>query len=89
MVAEMQQQLVKAQIALERDYEVQREYDTRFRVLMESATESFVLSFLRCRERSWSVNSAAAATPFRSQSGRPRSAPNSRERSSSRGKSKT
>lgn len=41
MVAEMQQQLVKAQIALERDYEVQREYDTRFRVLMESATEPF------------------------------------------------
>ncbi len=41
MVAEMQQQLVKAQIALERDYELQREYDTRLRVLMDSATESF------------------------------------------------
>lgn len=33
-IAEMQQQLVKAQIALERDYESQREYDTRFQVLL-------------------------------------------------------
>jgi transcriptional regulator PpsR len=41
-IAEMQQQLVKAQIALERDYEMQREYDTRFRVLMESAREAIV-----------------------------------------------
>jgi len=39
-VAEMQQQLVKAQMALERDYEAQREYDTRFRVLMESTTDA-------------------------------------------------
>ncbi len=38
-VAEMQQQLVKAQLALERDFEAQREYDTRFRVLMHSTTE--------------------------------------------------
>ncbi len=38
-VAEMQQQLVKAQLALERDYEAQREYDTRFKVLMHSSTE--------------------------------------------------
>lgn len=42
VVAEMQQQLVEAQIALERDYEVQREYDVRFRVLMETASEAFV-----------------------------------------------
>ena len=41
-VAEMQQQLVQAQMALERDYEAQREYDTRFRVLMEATTEAFV-----------------------------------------------
>lgn len=41
-VAEMQQQLVKAQLALERDYETQREYDTRFRVLMESTAEAIV-----------------------------------------------
>ncbi|WP_296424629.1 transcriptional regulator PpsR [Yoonia sp.] len=39
-IAEMQQQLVKAQLALERDYEMQREYDTRFRVLMESTSEA-------------------------------------------------
>jgi len=41
-VAEMQQQLVQAQIALERDYETQREFDTRFRVLMESTREAIV-----------------------------------------------
>lgn len=39
-IAEMQQQLVKAQMALERDYEAQREFDTRFRVLMESIREA-------------------------------------------------
>lgn len=39
-ISEMQQQLVKAQIALERDYEQQREYDTRFRVLMESSRDA-------------------------------------------------
>lgn len=39
-IANMQQQLVEAQLALERDYETQREYDTRFRVLMESASEA-------------------------------------------------
>lgn len=41
-IAEMQQQLVEAQLSLERDYETQREYDTRFRVLMESTTEAIV-----------------------------------------------
>jgi transcriptional regulator PpsR len=41
-VAEMQQQLVKAQMALERDYEAQREFDTRFRVLMESSREAII-----------------------------------------------
>ena len=35
--AEMQQQLVAAQIALEADYEAQREHDIRLRVLMESS----------------------------------------------------
>ena len=38
-IAEMQQQLVAAQIALEKDYEAQREYDTRFRVLMSASSE--------------------------------------------------
>ena len=41
-IAEMQQQLVRAQLALERDYELQREFDTRFRVLMEITREAFV-----------------------------------------------
>ncbi|MGR3705458.1 transcriptional regulator PpsR [Sulfitobacter sp.] len=35
--AEMQQQLVAAQMALEADYEAQREHDIRLRVLMESS----------------------------------------------------
>lgn len=35
--AEMQQQLVAAQLALEADYEAQREHDIRLRVLMESS----------------------------------------------------
>ena len=41
-VAEMQQQLVKAQVALEQDYETQREHDTRFRVLMHNTTDALV-----------------------------------------------
>lgn len=41
-IAEMQQQLVAAQIALEKDYEAHREFDTRFRVLMASAQEPVV-----------------------------------------------
>lgn len=41
-VAEMQQQLVKAQVALEQDYETQREHDTRFRVLMHNTSDALV-----------------------------------------------
>ncbi len=41
-IAEMQQQLIKAQMALERDYEAQREYDTRYRVLMERTQDAMV-----------------------------------------------
>lgn len=41
-ISEMQQQLVKAQMSLERDYEQQREYDTRFRVMMESSRDAVV-----------------------------------------------
>lgn len=41
-IAEMQQQLVKAQLALERDYEVQREFDTRYRVLMETSRDALI-----------------------------------------------
>ncbi|WP_245882588.1 transcriptional regulator PpsR [Yoonia sediminilitoris] len=39
-IAEMQQQLVKAQLALERDYEAQREFNTRFKVLMDNTREA-------------------------------------------------
>ncbi|OLS46393.1 transcriptional regulator PpsR [Rhodovulum sulfidophilum] len=41
-IAEMQMQLIEAQMALERDYETQREYDTRYRVLSESTRDAFV-----------------------------------------------
>lgn len=42
-VAEVQQQLVSAQLALERDYESQREMDTRYRVLMEISRDPVVM----------------------------------------------
>ena len=58
-IAEMQQQLVKAQIALEQDYETQRESDTRFRVLMERIREAFVFVSLRTG-RITDANGAAA-----------------------------
>lgn len=41
-IAEMQQQLVNAQIALENDYEKQRVNDARFRVLLESTRDAIV-----------------------------------------------
>ncbi|MFZ3581464.1 transcriptional regulator PpsR [Loktanella sp. DJP18] len=42
-VAEMQQQLVSAQMALERDYEAHRDYEMRFRVLLDSATDGVLM----------------------------------------------
>ena len=42
-VADMQQQLIAAQIALENDYEVQREHDVRFRVLLEASSTATVI----------------------------------------------
>lgn len=42
-MAEVQQQLVAAQLALERDYEAQRELDTRYRVLMEMTRDPVML----------------------------------------------
>ena len=42
-IAEMQQRLVNAQLALERDYEAQREMDTRYRALMEVTRDAIVL----------------------------------------------
>ncbi len=59
-IAEMQQQLVKAQIALERDYETQREYDTRFRVLMDTTSEAFVF-VSQTSGRIAEINTAAAS----------------------------
>ena len=41
-ISDMQQQLVNAQIAVERDYERQRGFDTRFRVLMHAVPDAVV-----------------------------------------------
>lgn len=59
-IAEMQQQLVQAQIALERDYESQREMDTRYRVLMEATRDAVVLLSMN-NGRIADLNAAAAA----------------------------
>lgn len=59
-IAEMQQQLVEAQLSLERDYETQREYDTRFRVLMENSTEAVMFVSVLTGEIT-DANSAAVA----------------------------
>ncbi len=61
-VAEMQQQLVKAQVALEQDYEIQRENDTRFRVLMDATTDAMV--FVAAKSGVISEANAAAAVLF-------------------------
>ena len=42
-VAELQQRLVNAQLALEKDYENHRDFETRFRVLMDATRDAFVL----------------------------------------------
>ncbi len=42
-IAELQHRLVKAQLALEKDYETHRDYETRYRVLMEAARDAFAL----------------------------------------------
>jgi transcriptional regulator PpsR len=59
-VAEMQQQLIKAQLALERDYEVQRESDTRFRVLLGCMAEPVL--FVSVQSGQITEANAAAAT---------------------------
>ena len=58
-LAEVQQQLVAAQLALERDYEAQRELDTRYRVLME-ATRDPVMLVSMATGRIADLNPAAA-----------------------------
>lgn len=45
-IAEMQQQLVAAQLALEKDYEARRENDMQFRVLMASVEEAVFFASL-------------------------------------------
>ena len=42
-IAETQRQLVQAQIALERGYESQREFDARYRLLLASVTDAIVV----------------------------------------------
>ena len=59
-VAEMQQQLVEAQIALESDYDARRDHEIRLRVLMESSDVATVFIALETGLIS-SCNSAAEA----------------------------
>ncbi|RAZ83883.1 transcriptional regulator PpsR [Cereibacter johrii] len=42
-IAEVQQQLVAAQLAMERDYETQREMETRYRVVLDVSRDPMVL----------------------------------------------
>ncbi len=42
-IAELQHRLVKAQLALEKDYESHRDYETRYRVIMEASRDAMVL----------------------------------------------
>ncbi|MEL6531531.1 MAG: transcriptional regulator PpsR [Pseudomonadota bacterium] len=42
-IAELQHRLVKAQLALEKDYESHRDYETRYRVVMEAARDPLAL----------------------------------------------
>lgn len=58
-IAEVQQQLVQAQLALERDYETQREMDTRYRVLMEVSRDPVVMVSMSSG-RITDINPAAA-----------------------------
>jgi transcriptional regulator PpsR len=59
-IAEVQQQLVSAQLALERDYESQRELDTRYRVLMEVSRDPIVIVSMSSG-RIADLNAAAAS----------------------------
>ncbi len=58
-IAEVQQELVKAHIALQRDHESQREFDTRYRVLMTVSRDALVLASL-ARGRIIDANKSAA-----------------------------
>lgn len=58
-LAEVQQQLVQAQLALERDYEAQREIETRYRVVLE-VNDSPVMIVSISSGKIVDLNSAAA-----------------------------
>jgi transcriptional regulator PpsR len=58
-IAELQHRLVKAQLALEKDYETHRDYETRYRVIMEAARDALVLVDV-ASGRMVDLNSAAA-----------------------------
>ncbi|RVT81970.1 transcriptional regulator PpsR [Rhodobacteraceae bacterium CCMM004] len=59
-IAEMQQQIVQTQLALERDYELQREFDTKLRVLMEASRDPVMFVSLG-KGRIADLNGAAAS----------------------------
>jgi transcriptional regulator PpsR len=59
-IAEIQQKLISVQLALEKDYEAQREIDTRYRVLMEMTRDAVLLVALSTG-RIADLNAAAAA----------------------------
>lgn len=58
-IAEIQQKLVSVQMALEKDYEAQREIDTRYRVLMEMTRDAILLVSM-ASGRIADLNAAAA-----------------------------
>ncbi len=58
-IAEIQQKLVSVQLALEKDYEAQREIDTRYRVLMEMTRDAILLVSM-ATGRIADLNNAAA-----------------------------
>nr|WP_152824352.1 transcriptional regulator PpsR [Fertoeibacter niger] len=59
-IAEVQQQLVSAQLAMEREYESQREMETRYRVIMEVSRDPMVLISM-ATGRITDLNPAAAS----------------------------
>lgn len=59
-IAELQQRLVKAQLALEKDYESRRDFETRYRVLMETSRDALVIVDA-ATGRMTDLNKAAAA----------------------------
>jgi transcriptional regulator PpsR len=58
-IAELQHRLVKAQLALEKDYETHRDYETRYRVVLEATRDAFALVDVSTG-RVLDINTAAA-----------------------------